>query len=374
MKRLFSLFFAAILMLSVTVNVPAADIPISARAYILYCPENGEALLSREPDEPLPMASTTKIMTTLITLERAAEDNSVVEFTDEMTAEGSSMYLKPGERLTLDDLAVGMMMQSGNDAANAAAISIAGSVEAFAKLMNDKAAELGMKNTSFVTPSGLDDDGHYSTARDMALLMAYAMKNERFAAIASQTSMTVDFIEPAGKHASYTNHNKLLRMYEPCVGGKTGYTDKSGRCLVTAAEKDGMTLIAVTLNDHNDWDDHISLYEWGFDNFTAVDPQADISRDIAVVGGVSDFVSLNTAGSPRLILPKEKARDIETEIHLPAFVYAPVRAGDTAGKIIYKSHGESIGEETLSFAGDIAYDNQRRSIIAYIKDLLNWHR
>ena len=173
MKRLFCIALAAIMLVYVGVlPVSSAEVETSAQAYALYCPDNGELLLSSNPDKRLSMASTTKIMTALITLEHAASDNKTVEFTDEMTAEGSSMYLKVGERVTLDDLAVGMMMQSGNDAANAAAIAIAGSVGDFAALMNRRAAEIGMENTRFVTPSGLDDDGHYSTARDMALLMA----------------------------------------------------------------------------------------------------------------------------------------------------------------------------------------------------------
>lgn len=353
--------------------VSSAEVETSAQAYALYCPDNGELLLSSNPDKRLSMASTTKIMTALITLEHAASDNRTVEFTDEMTAEGSSMYLKVGERVTLDDLAVGMMMQSGNDAANAAAIAIAGSVGDFAALMNRRAAEIGMENTRFVTPSGLDDDGHYSTARDMALLMAEAMENPRFKEITAQTSMTVRFVEPEGKFVTYPNHNKLLRMYESCIGGKTGYTDKSGRCLVTAAHRDGMTLIAVTLNDRHDWFDHIALYDYGFESYCAVQPDTDLPDSIDIAGGVSDTAALYTAAPPVLILPRDKASALKAEIYLPAFVYAPVKADDTAGKIIYTADGETVGESPLLFAEDVEYNDTRRSLIQFIKDLLKWH-
>lgn len=350
--------------------VNAEDIGCSARAYELYCADNGSVLLSHNADKKLPMASTTKIMTTLLTVEEAAEDDRVITFTEDMSAEGSSMYLEVGEQVTLRDLAIGMMMQSGNDAANAAAISIANSIEAFADMMNAKARDIGMDNTHFVTPSGLDDDAHYSTAHDMALLMAYALRNDDFAEITAQTSMTVDFIEPPGKRVSYPNHNRLLRMYDGCIGGKTGYTDSAGRCLVSAAKRDGMTLIAVTLDDPDDWDDHMRLYNFGFDNYAAV--SADIPKALDVVGGSSDTVTLS-ADSDSFIVPKDRADEVKTRLYLPAFTYAPVSEGDTAGKVTFTLDGEEIGEITLSFAESVDISRQKRSFITYIKDLFNWH-
>jgi len=350
--------------------VHAEDIGCSARAYELYCADNGFVMLSDNANEKLPMASTTKIMTTLLTLEEAAKDNRVITFTEDMIAEGSSMYLQIGEKVTLRDLAIGMMMQSGNDAANAAAISIAGSIEAFADMMNAKAREIGMKDTHFVTPSGLDDDGHYSTAHDMALLMAYALQNEDFAEITSQTSMTVDFIEPSDKRVSYPNHNRLLRIYDGCIGGKTGYTDSAGRCLVSAANRDGMTLIAVTLDDPDDWDDHMRLYDYGFDNFSAI--FADVPKAIDIVGGVSDTVAIS-ADSDSVIIPKDSAEEVITRLFLPVFTYAPVSEGNTAGKVSFMLDGEEIGEITLSFAESVDVSRQKRSFIEYIKDLFNWH-
>ena len=318
----------------------------------------------------LPMASTTKIMTALLTLEEASADNKVITFTEDMIAEGSSMYLQTGERVTLRDLAIGMMMQSGNDAANAAAISIAGSIEAFAGMMNAKAEDIGMENTHFVTPSGLDDDAHYSTAHDMALLMAYALQNVDFAEITAQTSMTVDFIEPPGKRVSYPNHNRLLKMYDGCIGGKTGYTDKAGRCLVTASRKNGMSLIAVTLDDHDDWDDHIRLYDYGFGHYTAM--PAHIPDALDVAGGISDKVTLSVDGYS-FIGPKDRVKDTETKLIMPVFAYAPVTKGDVAGRLTCTLDGETIGEITISYGENIEQNHKRRSFITYIKDLFNWH-
>ena len=318
----------------------------SARAFALYCVNSGEFLLGVNADERLPMASTTKIMTALLTLEEAARDDRVITFTEDMTAEGSSMYLNVGERLTLSDLAVGMLMQSGNDAANAGAISVAGSLEDFADMMNARAEKLGMKDTHFVTPSGLDDDEHYSTAHDMALLMAEAMRNEDFARITGRTSMNVTFEEPADKTVSYPNHNKLLSLYDGCIGGKTGYTDAAGRCLVTCAEREGLRLIAVTLDDGDDWDDHIALYDWGFENYAAYSP-GDAEYTADVVGGVSDTAIVSAHDTGGFVISRADIGKVKSTVYLPAFLYAPLSPDTAVGEIIYEIDGEGIAEAKL---------------------------
>lgn len=370
MKRLLSVGLIILFLCLSVASVHAEEFSTSAEAFILYCSDNGEILLSDNADQELPIASTTKIMTTLLTLEEAARDNRVVEFTDEMTAEGSSMYLKRGEKVTLYDLAVGMMMQSGNDAANAAAITIAGSIEDFADLMNEKAQMIGMAHTHFVTPSGLDDEAHYSTAYDMALLMAYALQNEDFAHITAQTSMEVRFVYPADKFITYPNHNKLLRLYDGCIGGKTGYTDLAGRTLVTAAKRDGLTLIAVTLNDHDDWDDHIALYDYGFENRQMKMFRMD-ERQIDVVGGEKDSIRLNTVDVSAII--PTNSGEIKEQISLPTFVYAPIKAGKSVGTVTYTLDGKVIAQAALTAKDSVDYDDRKRNIIDYIKDLLNWH-
>lgn len=199
------------------------NLGVSAESYVLYCADNGQIIASENENKRMKPASTTKIMTSLLVLEEAASSDRVITFTEDMSAEGSSMYLEIGEKVHLSDLAVGMMMSSGNDAANAAALSISDSFEDFSERMNERAEQIGMKNTHFETPSGLDDDNHYSTAFDMALLMSYALENEDFANLTAKNSAKVDFVEP-NKHITYSNHNRLLSLYEYCTGGKPIYS------------------------------------------------------------------------------------------------------------------------------------------------------
>jgi len=374
MKKSLSLILSLIILPGLfCVTVCAEEVHTSARASALYCVNNATFLYEDNADERLPMASTTKILTALITLEEAAQDNRSVTFTQEMTAEGSSMYLQIGEQVRLHDLAVGMLMQSGNDAANAAAIAISGSYEAFAKRMNDRVAEIGMKDSHFVTPSGLDDDDHYSTARDMALLMAAAMENDDFRSITAQTSMTVDFIEPADKRVAYPNHNKLLRLYEGCIGGKTGYTDLAGRCLVSCAERDGLRLIAVTLDDGDDWDDHMALYDDAFSHYTLYTPDSYVTYYASVVGGETDQAALCIPKDSSFVIPAPSADRIRQTVYLPSFVYAPLKRGDTISRIVYTFDDKKIAEVPLRSADTIDYDDRPRGLIQLIKDVLKWH-
>ncbi len=350
-------------------TVRAEEIHTSARAYALYCADNGELLMSQNPDERLPMASTTKIMTALLTLEIAASDDRVVTFTEEMYAEGSSMQLKAGEKVRLSDLAVGMMMQSGNDAANAAAIAIAGSTKRFADRMNRKAVQIGMENTHFVTPSGLDDEAHYSTARDMAKLMAYAMQNDRFRSLTAQTSATVHFVSPAGKRVTYPNHNRLLSLYEDCIGGKTGYTMTAGRCLVTAAKRDGLTLIAVTLDDRDDWDDHMTLYDCGFARFAAMVPEKRLEYRVPVVGGLSEEAAVYAETDVAAVIPRDRLDEVRMTAMLPSFLYAPVKRGAAVGRLVYTLDGRALGEIPLLAADTIAYNSRKRGFFEYLADI-----
>ncbi len=335
-------------------TVKAQDAPsVSAKAAVVLCADNGEVLYSKNSEERLSMASTTKIMTALITLEEAQVENRQVTITQEMVAvEGSSMGLRAGNVVTLDTLAKGMLLSSGNDAANAAALAISGSQEAFAQRMNDKAAQIGMKNTNFVTPSGLDAEQHYSTAYDMALLAAYAMENADFAAITSQKNMTVDFIEPAQTYHLH-NHNRLLSLYSGCIGVKTGFTKKSGRCLVSCAEREGVRLIAVTLNAPNDWNDHQLMLDYGFSQVQALlfDDSSTVLT-VPVVGG--NVQEINVVGGPaaQAVVAKEDAGKVERRIELPRFVYAPVREGQALGRVDYYLNGELIAFTSLQSAGN----------------------
>ena len=233
----------------------AEAVQLSAAAAILMDADSGEILFEKDAGRCMRIASTTKIMTALVALEQAEPDDTVTVTREHMT-EGSSMYLKPGETVRVEELLYGLMLCSGNDAALALA-DCCGGLDAFVQAMNEKAAALGMKDTSFANPNGLDDENHYSTARDMAVLAAYAAKDPTFRRICSTRTATV-----GGR--TMTNHNKLLSQVEGCIGMKTGYTKAAGRTLVSCAERQGRRLVAVTLCDGNDWADHKALYETGF--------------------------------------------------------------------------------------------------------------
>lgn len=321
---------------------------VSAQAAILIHAESGQVLYEKNADEQRSMASTTKIMTALIALETAAANDPVVTITEPMVrVEGSSMGLQPGDRLTLKSLAAGMLIVSGNDAANSVAIAVAGSTEAFAEKMNLRAQELGMEHTHFVTPSGLDDEAHYSTARDMATLAAAAMKNPDFAAIVGQKAMNISFVSPE-QTRRYTNHNKLLSMYEGCIGVKTGFTKKSGRCLVSAAERDGVRLIAVTLNAPDDWNDHIALMDYGFTQLESF-PVDDSGYCVAlpVTGGLTSTVQVQGTRGETVVIPRGAAARVERLVELPRFVYAPVMEQQAVGRVRYVLDGQTIAETAL---------------------------
>lgn len=365
----------ALLILSIPcVSAETNDkVKTSAQSYILYCADNGEILAGENIEKTMKPASTTKIMTTLLTLEYAASANKSVKFTEQFTAEGSSMYLKIGDVVTLKDLAAGMMMASGNDAANAAAISIAGSSEKFAEMMNTKASQIGMKNTHFVTPSGLDDEEHYTTAYDMALLMSYALENEDFAELTSQKSVAVDFIKPSGKRNVYNNHNKLLSRYEHCIGGKTGFTKAAGRCLVSAAKKDGLTLVCVTFNDGDDWNDHEKLFDYGFSKLTTYSSaDSNICFDVKCVGSSENNVSVMGEKDAFFVIDAENADKVRRTVYIDSFLYAPLKANETVGKIEYTINGKLVYSVGLVCANEVKAYSENKNIFTIIKDLFTY--
>mgnify|MGYP004700086461 FL=1 len=252
--RLLRGLWALCLIFCITPAVAEA-LEVSATAAVLMDADMGQVLYEKNGDRQMLIASTTKIMTALVVLEHAAPDD-VVTVTPDHMAEGSSMYLRAGETVRVEELLYGLLLCSGNDAA-LALTECAGGLTPFVALMNEKAAALGMAHTSFANPNGLDADGHYSTARDMAVLAAAAVENPTFRRICSSRSVTIG-------QRTMENHNRLLRQVEGCVGLKTGYTRAAGRTLVSCTERDGCRLVAVTLQDGNDWADHAALYDYGF--------------------------------------------------------------------------------------------------------------
>lgn len=242
------------------------EVHISAHNAILMEQKSGRVIFEKDAHERRPIASITKVMTAIIAIENGNLKDKVKVSERAIHTEGSSIYLQRGETMTLEDLLYGLMLRSGNDAAIAIAEHIGGSVEGFVFLMNEKARYLGMTNTNFKNPHGLDEDGHYSSAYDIAILTRYAMENELFREISGSESY-----HSKNRDYRWNNKNKLLtRYYDYCTGGKTGYTKKAGRTLVTTAEKNDLELISVTLNAPDDWNDHRSLYDWGYEHYDLV--------------------------------------------------------------------------------------------------------
>lgn len=347
-KKIFLVFilFAALLNFSV---IFSGALDISAQSGILICADSGSVIWSKNETEPLPMASTTKIMTSLLALEHMeACGNKEIEITEEMVrVEGTSMGLKAGNIVNLEALVQGMLLCSGNDAANAAAIAVGGDVNNFIDLMNEKAKMIGMENTKFSTPSGLDKDNHHSTAKDMAILGAYAMENENFLKIASQKSMPVKFLSP-NKTVRLKNHNKLLRLYDGCIGVKTGFTKLAGRCLVSCAEKNGVRLICVTLNAPNDWDDHMSLYNFGFEN-TVLKKFCDVGFKISVPLKNSSEGNLECECGSEFSAVFKKGDEIKItrQVEIPEVLEPPIERGQIIGKVVYYLDGKIVGKNDI---------------------------
>lgn len=356
MKKIICLLLVFFSLPFVPTYVKALEMPsVSAKAAVVINGLTREVIYSKNKDQKLSMASTTKIMTSLLLIESGLLDEEYT-VTKEAIVEGSSIGLKAGDLITGRNLLAGMMLESGNDAATATAIWLSGSTKAFAQKMNQKAKEIGMQNTNFVTPSGLDSDGHFSTAYDMAILTAKALEVKEFREISSTVSLSVTYGTPPTKHTFY-NHHKLLTEYEGAIGVKTGYTKKSGRCLVSAAQKDGKLIIAVTLSDPNDWEDHKELLDYGMKEVECCDityQGGDI--EVAVVGSDISLVSLavpkRTAG-----LSEEEKKHITYKIETEGFQYAPTVAGQVAGKVYYYYKDNLIATDNLYIGGDTPFSN-----------------
>lgn len=303
------------------------NVQVSAKAAVLYDTLTGTFLYDKAGDERLPMASTTKIMTALIALEQLPLEQEHVIRPEWTGIEGSSMYLKAGETLTTEELLCGLMLMSGNDAAYALACIVAGSEPRFVERMNEKAQALGLAGTSFESASGLDGENHYTTAKELAKLAANAMENEDFRRIVGQK------YAKAGNR-TMKNHNKLLFLDENICGVKTGFTKKSGRCLVSAAQQGGRLLIAVTLNDPDDWQDHGALYQSVFPQFA---PQQVLCGgavgEVALFSGEESRVPLYCAQDFTLSLSEAERQRIVIQVCGPRFACAPVKAGQPYGTL-----------------------------------------
>lgn len=344
MKRKFicTIISAAMLMLLAPKTYAVSLSGISAKSSIIIEAQSGKVIAGKNEYDRLPMASTTKIMTTLLLLESGGLDEEFKVDNGAIMVEGSSMGLCEDDIVTKRALCYGMMLPSGNDAANETAVLLGGSAEKFADMMNEKAEQLGLEDTHFVTPSGLHDDNHYSTAYDMAMLTKEALKNETFKEICGTKSIKLSFGNPPYERW-LVNTNKLLTLYDYCIGVKTGFTDEAGRCLISAAEKDGVTLICVTLNASNDWNDHIKMYDYGFSVTESRSADFDFSElYVDVAGGDTDKVRVAPADIPKYTVVNGEVPEMSYKVNLDKFIYAPVSMGRKAGTIDFYSGDELV--------------------------------
>lgn len=351
--------FAMLVIFSMSrVSVSAEEAPeVSAKAAVVYNGATGEVIYEKSADERLPMASTTKIMSALIVLEQNGLDDRFIVDSEAVKTEGSSMGLQEGDEVSLRDLACGMLLPSGNDAANAAAVRVSGSVEKFVALMNERAKLMGLEDTHFVTPSGLDDytDEHYSTAMDMAMLAAQAMQNTNFREICGLKKVQLSFGHPPFERW-LINTNKLLDR-EGITGIKTGFTDKARRCLVSSCMREGCELICVTLNDPDDWNDHMKLYGYAF---SKVQPRR--------ISPPESKVRINSADGGELVcevpdlimsMTDKAAQRVTEKVYIPQFVYAPVEKDESVGKVVYELDGREIAERTIKAAQKLESRNSK---------------
>lgn len=344
-KTIAVLLSAALLTLSASAASAAPD--TSAKAMIVLHAESGAVLAEKSADTSMLIASTTKLMTALTAVELAAPEREITVLPEWTAVEGSSMYLRAGECYTLRELLEGLLLASGNDAALAIAGSLGGG--AFIDRMNRKAEELGLTASHFANPHGLDDAEHYSSAHDLAVIMAAALKNDVLAEILSMRSAVIHGI-------SYVNHNRLLWSCPGITGGKTGYTKAAGRCLVTSCERGGLRLICVTLSDADDWKDHASLYDWAYASFASFAlPAGAVAEQVPAVGTAPGKCEAVLGESTALCLPKDAA--VTLHAVLPHFVFSPV-GGAAAGRLDILADGELAGTVPLVWKiGDAKQEN-----------------
>jgi len=325
---------------------------ISAKSAVLIEAHSGRVLYSHNPDSRLPMASTTKIITAIVALSHAELDSVVTVTAPAVGVEGSSMHLFLGERVTMRTLLYGLMLASANDAATAIAIEIAGSVEGFAMLMNYTAARIGLIDTNFTNPHGLDHEEHFTTARELAVITAYALQNPLFREIVSTKSHSAPLIDKEGSRF-FHNHNRLLRSYDGAIGVKSGFTRRSGRSLVSAAERDGLLLICVTINAPGDWNDHRQMLDYGFARYQNVQLAApgQFVFDLPVVTGTREHVqAANFSGAHYFTDLREM--DIRYTVSLRQMRFAPVRAGEIVGYVTFYN-----GEEQIALLDIVALES-----------------
>lgn len=339
------LFYVGNYLSGATVSAAQTAPSISSLSAVVYEPQSGLVLYEKDSRTARPMASTTKLMTALLAVENLTPNSTVTVPAAALPVEGTQIGLKAGDTVTVRDLLAGLLLESGNDTANALALLVDDSLPAFAQRMNRRALELGMTDSLFVTPSGLDEDGHSASARDMALLGAAVLRQPLLAELCASQTETISL---NGSQLTMHNHNKLLRLYDGTIGLKTGFTKKSGRCLVSAVERDGVTLIVATLNGGDYWNDHMALYDYAF-SLVHREQLPDVTpTTCAVLGGTASSVPIIADEIPSCVL--ENGETVAAAVELPRQLWAPVRAGQVVGQVRYTAGDRELAVVSLRAA------------------------
>ena len=365
-RKLIALAALCVLWPGLLIHTMAAEAPaVSAASAVLLDAESGRILYARNENEKRAIASITKLMTALVAAEYLDDLSQTITVRKEWTGiEGTSLYLKAGEEISLETLLYGLLLHSGNDAAVALAAHCAGDVETFVGWMNQRARDLGMTGTHFSDPSGLGDEDHYSTALDMARLGAACLKNPVVAKIVATKSIVL-----GGR--SFTNHNKLLWQYEGCTGMKTGYTRQAGRTLVSSAERDGQKLVCVTLSDGNDWADHKALLDYGFETY----PRKVLAEEGGTLRRMTVEESLlrqvPVVARDTVAYPLTDGEQVTAKIQLPKTARAPVTQGEIAGTVTFYKGERQVGRTYLvwgkSAGQDVISQASTRSPLGMLK-------
>ncbi len=340
MKRIILFLVLALLLPG---RAMAEEVGTSAKACIIIDATSGRTLLEYAADTPLPMASTTKVMTALLAIERGDLDAPVTCSRNAFGVPGTSIYLSQGETLTLRHMLYGLMMASGNDAAVAIAEHIGGTVDEFCRMMTDRAAALGCTDTVFLTPHGLPKDGHYTTARDLACIAREAMKHPFFREVVGTQRAKIPW-EGRSYDRVLNNKNRLLSSYEGATGIKTGYTKKAGRCLVFGAERQGMEIIGVVLNCGDWFNEAARLMDAAFDRYEAVTllQAGDVVAEVAVATSDGTAVDAVLAADLTGVVPKGSVPSVEVDVATVA--EAPVAQGQVLGTVQIVSGGVVVAE------------------------------
>jgi len=341
---------------------------LTARSAIVMDTVTGQILYERDIDARRYPASTTKMMTLIVALEHGKLDDIVTISKNAEGVEGSTLWLVQGDKIPLGELLTGMMMHSGNDATVAVAEHIAGSVPAFVRMMNDKAEELGANSTHFMNPNGLPDEKHYTTAYDLAKIAAYGYSLPHFEEIVGKQEALYDWVKDPAK--KLRNENQMLWLYRGANGVKTGYTDAAGRCLVSAARRDGMQLVAVVLDSYYMWNDSIALLDYGFQNAhpKTLVKKGEVVAKVDVADGRHDELELIAAESLVAVEKTGETAKVERKVEVPREVAAPIKKGDVIGKVICYYDGKAQGSIYLLAAQDVEYYSFWDNLLKTLRD------